>query len=314
MQKKVPLIILVACVLVSTAGCHTSEFELKEVRQLTSYPSGSALAFHEGRIYLAGDDVPFIMILNKELQIIDSVRIDSATTQRISKEVKPDFEAIASFKYKKKPALLLLGSGSKDPYRNQALLLRNNEANLIFRIDSFYSKLKDLHINDLNVEGAAAIPGGFMLSSRGNKGFRKNSLVYVPSSFFLPGDSSAIKIIRVGTNTDTSVFNGVSGLEYAAKSDKLLLTVSTENTYDSYVDGSIGKSYLWIINDITTRKRFSNLNPDRILDLEQLDPRFKGQKIESVCILNETRTTMELLFAADNDKGDSWLFKVVLRK
>ncbi len=290
------------------------DFELKEVKQLKNYPSGSAIAFFEDRLVLVGDDVPFLLVLDQSFEVTDSIPIAADKTLRIAKDIKPDFEAIASIQYNKQPALLLLGSGSKDTYRNNALVLNKTDTNIAFRLDSFYNRLKRLNIRDLNVEGAAAIPGGILLSSRGNKGFRKNYLAYVSSDFFVATDSSDIKLIKVGTNTDTSVFNGVSGLEYATQSDKLLLTVSTENTYDSYADGNIGKSYLWIINDITTRKRFSNINPDRILDLEELDARFKGHKIESVCVVSETRRQMELVLVSDNDRGDTWLFRVLLQK
>lgn len=305
---------VVSLLFICMAGCHSNNFELQEVKQLTSYPSGSAIAFFEDRIYLAGDDVPYMLVLDQSFNVVDSIRITADTSQRIEKDTKPDYEAIASIRYNRKPALLLLGSGSKDPYRNNALIVDGKDSAIRFKLDSFYAKLRQQHLKDLNVEGAAAIPGGLLLSSRGNKGFRKNYLVFASSSFYQSKDSSPVRLIKVGTNPDTSVFNGVSGLEYARKSDKLLLTVSTENTYDSYADGSIGKSYLWIINDITTRRRFSNINPDTILDLGQLDARFKGHKIESVCIIDESRTHLLLVFAADNDKGDTWLFKVRLRK
>ena len=98
------------------------------------------------------------------------------------------------------------------------------------------------------------------------------------------------------------------------KSDMLVLTVSTEDTRNSLDDGAIGKSYLWIINSISSKKRWKAINPDRIIDLDETDPRFKGHKIESVCILKDTRKELHLLLAADNDNGSSSLFKLVVSK
>jgi hypothetical protein len=93
------------------------------------------------------------------------------------------------------------------------------------------------------------------------------------------------------------------------------MSVSTENTVNSYDDGTIGKSYLWIINDISSgKKRYLALNPDRIIDLEEIDERFKGHKIESVCIISENRKQMELVLSADDDKGKTTLFKLLLDK
>jgi hypothetical protein len=56
----------------------------------------------------------------------------------------------------------------------------------------------------------------------------------------------------------------------------------------------------------------SALNPNHVIDLEAIDDRFKGQKVESVCILSENRSEKELLLAADNDQGGSVLFKLIL--
>ena len=117
-----------------------------------------------------------------------------------------------------------------------------------------------------------------------------------------------------GSATDTFLFNGVSGLAYAKQTDKLILTVSTEDTRNSLDDGAIGKSYLWVVNSISTKKNWKAINPNRIIDLEEIDPRFKGQKIESVCIIKETKNFMYLVLAADNDNGSSTLFTMVVEK
>ena len=61
-------------------------------------------------------------------------------------------------------------------------------------------------------------------------------------------------------------------------------------------------------------KDLPHINPDRIIDLEKEDPRFKGHKIESVCILKETRRDLELVLAADDDKGQTLLFRMVVKK
>ena len=65
-------------------------------------------------------------------------------------------------------------------------------------------------------------------------------------------DSSfQISIIPFEVQKDTASFKGISGLCYAKESDQLIMTVSTEDTRNSYDDGAIGKSYLWIINNIS---------------------------------------------------------------
>ena len=121
-------------------------------------------------------------------------------------------------------------------------------------------------------------------------------------------------MIKVGITADTNVFNGVSGIAYAHNSDGLVLSISTEDTRNALDDGAIGKSYLWIIKNFSSKRNWKAINPDQVIDLDSLDPKFKGQKIESVCITKETRNFLHLVLAADNDNGSSTLFKLIAEK
>ena len=300
-----------ACVVFASA-CKQPTASLEKMVLLPNYPSGSGLAFVKNELYLMGDDASSLLKLDKDFNITDSVLIFENAGSRMDKASKPDLESMTVIGYKKIPGILMVGSGSADSARNVAWLYGPDGKEKI-DLTRFYNRLKAEGLKDLNIEGLAKYPGGFILTSRGNKSFRKNFLVFTSKDFLTNQDSADIRIAGVGFNTDTSVFNGLSGADYAPNSDKLLLTISTENTYDSYNDGSIGKSYLWIINDIS-RKKFTHVNPDRIIDLEALDAKFKGHKIESVCIVRETRKELELVLAADDDRGDTRLFAVIIKK
>jgi hypothetical protein len=78
-------------------------------------------------------------------------------------------------------------------------------------------------------------------------------------------------------------------------------------------DGAIGKSYLWIIDNISKRKNDAAINPDRIIDLEEINPVFNGQKIESVCLVRDTKKSVTLVLAADNDNGTSTIFTLTIQ-
>ena len=92
------------------------------------------------------------------------------------------------------------------------------------------------------------------------------------------------------------------------------MTVSTEDTRNSYEDGTIGKSYLWIINNISNKLDSKTLSPDKIIDLEKTDPHFKNQKIESATVISETNRLIKLVLVADNDDGSSTIFKMSITK
>lgn len=295
-------------------GC-TPDFSFNTTKILNDYPSGSGLAFLRNRIYLIGDDVSYLLITDTAFNVNDNIKLFESQEKKISKELKQDLEGATVVFINRSPKILLVGSGSLSPYRNTGWLIDpTTKQKIQIDLKPFYNRLKSGGIDAINIEGITAISAGMVLANRGNKSFAANYLIFTANEFWNNQDSSQIKICKVGTNTDTTSFTGVSGLEYSKLSDKLLLTVSTENTNNAIQDGTIGKSYLWIINNISVKKNMIAINPNTIIDLEALDERFKGHKIESVCIISENKKQMQLVLVADDDKGTSDLFKITLKK
>ena len=293
--------------------CNTkSNTQLKNIKRLPFYPSASGAEYFNNHVYIIGDDAKYILILDSSLTIKDSIALYSFPEKKIPKAIKPDIESIAITADNK---LLLLGSGSIVPYRNTGWLIDPiSKQKDSLQLDSFYNRLKANGIDEINIEGLCHIPGYMAITNRGNKSYRKNMLIITKKDFWTNQANAPISLILLGTNTDSTVFNGVSGLAYSAKTDKLLITVSTEDTRNNIDDGTIGKSYLWIVDNISAKKKWKAINPNTIIDLEEIDPRFKGQKIESVCILQEDENSFTLLLAADNDNGSSTLFTLSISK
>ncbi|HMU46346.1 MAG TPA: hypothetical protein PKC72_08265 [Chitinophagaceae bacterium] len=303
---------LLAIILIFTSCGSGNGNVLKEVKKIDHYPSASGIEYFNNKHYVIGDDANYILILDSNMKVKDSIVLFASLEKRLPKSVKPDLESMTMLPDSN---LLLLGSGSLAPFRNRAWIvdLASERVDSI-RLDTFYSRLSINGLKELNIEGLCRIPGYFLISNRGNKSFRKNHLILVDKSFWKEQSTTPVTLIRVGNNADSSLFSGISGLTYSEKSDKLLLTVSTENTMNNIDDGEIGKSYLWIIDDISSKKKWAAINPNRIIDLEKIDTRFKGQKIESVCITEETKHFLHLVLAADNDDGSSTLFKIIVEK
>ena len=304
---------VISVLLVVMGSCRDSS-RIERIRELKEYSSGSGMAFFNNRIYLIGDDMGYLLVTDTSFRMIDSIRLYHETG-RIPKNIKPDLEAASIIRAKKAPFLLLLGSGSVFPYRSKGWFLDiKTREKMLINLDTFYKRLRANGINDVNIEGLTSIPGGVLLANRGNKSNPKNYLIFTASDFWKNQEATSIKVMKLGANTDTTSFSGASGLDYSHKSDRLFLTVSTENTYSSFADGTIGKSYLWIIDNLSSKRRLAAINPNRVIDLESLDERFKGHKIESVCILSESRTAYRLAMVADDDKGTSVLFTIKLNK
>jgi hypothetical protein len=303
----IPLLLLSSC-----SG--NTQF-LTEVKDLPSYSSASGIEFSNGNYYIMGDDATHLLVLDSNLAVTDSIAIFNSTEKRIPKSSKPDLEALVMIYKERKPQLLMMGSGSLEPFRNMAVIFDPaTKLHEEIRMDTFFHRLKYYGLQELNIEGACSIPGNIVLSNRGHKGSPKNHLVFTSPDFLVRQAIAPVTIIKVGASQDSSQFQGVSGLAYARRCDKLLLTVSTEDTRNVHEDGAIGKSYLWVIDNISSKKRWNSINPTRIIDLEKADRRFKGHKIESVCVVKETKNFLQLALVADDDDGSSMLFKLDISK
>ena len=302
--------LLSCCLFLSLAGCHHRSL-LDSLVKLEHFPSASTIEFHEGKYYLAGDDARDLLILDSNFKPIDSIGILGFPGKRLPKETKADIEASAWFSA---DSLLLFGSGSLIPGRSRAFLFRPTLRRVdTLELDTLYRRLKDYGLTSLNLEGAAKLPGQLLLSNRGNRSHPVNYLVLLPETAPWRQANTQFSVIRMGYS-DSLQFQGVSGMAYSSRSDKLLLTVSTEDTRNNYDDGKIGRSYLWVVDNFSAKKNWKAINPNRVIDLEESDARFRGQKIESVCITAETAGSIRLTLSADNDDGASTLFTLLLEK
>ncbi len=270
------------------------------------YASGSALAYQQGKIYLMGDDMNYMIILDNSLQVIDSILLEDSVKYKIAKDIKPDLEAAT---FISPGSLLLLGSGSKKPRNTVFVVNVDSKEKIAFSLDTFYQRLEKEGITEINVEGATAIDDKILLSNRGNNAHPKNHLIITAADFYKEQQNAEVKVVEI--ENPAVGFSGVSGLEYSSQFDRLLLSVSTEDTYSTHEDGAIGKSYLWIIDNVSSKLK-GKIKAEKIIDLTTLDKRFSGQKIESVCIVSESKNEMEIILVADNDNGSSTVFKLKL--
>lgn len=285
-----------------------------EIKKL-DYPSASAIEYYDGKLYIMGDDAPNLIVLDTNLTIIDSVPLILYSGKRVPKDIKPDLEASALYLANNEPTIFLFGSGSVDPYRNTGWKynLQSNIKEHLY-LQPLYSKIKAAGIEQINIEGACYVSGKLILVNRGDKGYPYNQLVSIDEAFLKNDSNYQTTVIPFEVQKDTASFKGISGLCYSKINDQLIMTVSTENTRNSYEDGAIGKSYLWIINSISKKLNHKTIKPDRVIDLEHIDSRFKGQKIESATVIEETNKLIFLVLVADNDDGTSTVFKMSIKR
>ncbi|MEI3800825.1 MULTISPECIES: DUF6929 family protein [unclassified Chitinophaga] len=280
---------------------------------LPDFPSASAVEFHDGRLYLIGDDATCIQVLDKDYCVIKSIPISGITDKRIAKAEKADYEASALITLHGKTYLLASGSLATEKRRQLMLLpLPDGDSASIQFIPyppAFATQLLNSGINELNIEGAAVVNNTLLLSNRGNNTWPQNQLILTKPGFWEQA-VPPVSVVPFTLLTPTPVFAGVSELCYVPEKDLLLCTLSSEATANAYDDGDIGDSYIGWISNISRKLSQTTLTPDGMLNLTTADPAFKGEKIEGICLESIRENVLTLHLVSDNDAGASRLFKV----
>src|SRR6185503_4921227 len=198
--------------LFSIISCQNKETITPVIIKKLDYPSASAVEYHDGKLYIMGDDAPNMIVLDTNLNIVDSISIVLHSGNRIPKDIKPDLEASAIYSINNEPVLFLFGSGSLEPYRNAGWkynLKSSTKENLY--LQPLYSKIKTAGVEQINIEGAAFVGEKLILVNRGNKGYAQNQLIITNDKFWQDDSSLQVAIVPFEIQKDSASFKGISG-------------------------------------------------------------------------------------------------------
>lgn len=281
---------------------------------LPDFPSGSALAFTEGRLYLVGDDARELRILDVQYRTTGTVPLFSHPQYRIPKPEKADLESATVMKHKQALYLATFGSASLDTRRQIVLVplpFRSTDHPVIYTryADDFLEMLSQ-HLHQINIEGTTITAGRLVLANRGHTDNPHNTLVIARPDCWNPVGNDALHFQQIKLPETSQGFRGVSDLCYIPGRDLLLLTFTTEATSSTYDDGIIGDSYLAVIRGYSKKMQDTSVTPDEMINLPAVSPVFAGQKIEGICLEKARPDSLTLHLVADNDAGNSHLFAI----
>ncbi len=313
LMKKFSIYVLLAGTIISINSCKQNinpQFQLLGYHEL-SFPSASAIEYYNNQLFIFGDDASYILVLNTNYQVKDTIRINADTSYRISKAIKPDIESAAISMQGTKPVLHAFGSMST-PNRNEMFSFPLTSMRT-FKKTAISFQESNLNIKELNIEGATFVHDDLLLINRANKNNPVNQLIRLKSHHI--ADSLVISnllFIKSLQLPENEGLAGVSGLYYVAEKDLLLFTASEEDTPNAIEDGIIGESYLGWILDFSQKKEIT-IKADQLIKLSSADKIFNKQKIESVCVQWSRHNSMMLHLVSDNDDGRSKIFKGLFR-
>jgi hypothetical protein len=292
--------------LISQCNSADGPLRLLSYKSLPDFPSASAIEYAQGKIFLFGDDAPYLLVLNPDYTIADTVRYLEDSVYRLPKSAKPDIEAAALLSQNNQSYLCGVGSFSTDA-RRQVFLFPLSDLHSFQKGNAagLYAILQSLP--EVNIEGMASMPSGLVLANRANKTHTMNQLLLLNA---LPSAMDSGPARRINFDLQLKTVAGVSGLFYLAQKDLLLFTASEEDTPSATQDGAIGNSYIGYIKSFSKQTDRKTVVPDAIVNLSGIHSRFRKQKIESLCVEQWKDNELVVDLAADNDNGQSGLFKI----
>ena len=267
------------------------------------FPAASGIEYHEGEIFVFGDNATHLLILDTGYKTVNRIRFWNSDLKMIPKNEKPDLESAHIFYRNSRP--ILSGVGSHSTENRWKVFEYELGGNKLVETAYFNKGEPFPGIKELNIEGSTVVGNVRLFCNRANLSNPKNHLL-----FWNGGDSLAIKEMKL---PKTSSVAGLSGLDYVQQKDLLFFTASEEATTNAYEDGAIGDSYLGWINNFSKKAKKNTLRPDVLICLRRYDKKFAGQKIESVCVESVSGNRYILHLAADNDTEKSVLFTVALQ-
>lgn len=302
--------VYVYLILFSMIACQQPSMNFKMVQQTEQEGilSASGIVKHHDSFYVVSDDAPFLYQLDQNFAITATQPIhnysDSTGIQRIPKIVKPDFEAMEKVSATE---VIIFGSGSKSPERDQLLLLNLEDTTQVkkYTLTPFYTALKAekrMQGSELNLEAVAYANDDLYLLNR-----KKNLLFKVNYSQFIKYLETGTALPEITTLAFTlpaiqGIEAGFSGATIFLEENLLLLTASVENTDNAYDDGEILGSFVGKVGLADLHKE----NAVQWLQIATPSP----LKIESVTIDEVmNKNELKLVLTTDSDGGASVFIK-----
>ena len=291
--------------------------ELLTSLYLPDFPSGSAINYREGKLYLVGDDANTILILDQDYHVVDSKQIFDYPEKRMPKPMKADLESSTLVHLDGRDYLMTVGSGATRQ-RERMLMIPFSASTLdvahmrVIDIEDFIHQLKRKGIPEINLEGMTVIGSSLAFSNRSNRQNSINHVIFTGMNFWIQHQPPALNISTIQIPASTDSYPGISDLCYVSQTDTLLVAFSTELTDNAYDDGAIGDSYLGWIHQISQKLQNPTLPIDQLHNLRDADPDFKNQKIEGLCVESIHNEFLLLHMISDDDQGHSKLFNVKL--
>lgn len=286
---------------------HTTESQLNPL-----LPSGSGMAIVKERIFVVGDDTPFLFELDSNFSIVNKWEIapyDTLIHNRLPKNIKPDYEAMEALG---DSALLIFASGSSAMVRDRVVLVQFIDHTPVFKNASatpFFTYLKkhpSMMGAELNLEAVTLLGENVFLFNRGRNLIFQCNLDTLLLHFFQNQPIPKVEVFSFKLPEIKGIPSGFSGATRSSDESCIWFTASVEASKNAYDDGRVLGSFIGVIL----------LENGQLQETIYAIQQFPGavQKLESIVLKKQVGNgSFQIYLVADNDDGTSIFTKAQLK-
>ncbi len=316
-----PIIYLILITILFT-GCKSQKEKAFSISSPTllhfkDIPSASGITSYDNKIFIVGDDCPYLFTLDSSLSITNKIKIsaiDSTINGRTPKSIKADFESTELFTLNDTVKLLILSSGSSITTRDTAHIVSILPKGEIIskNIRPLFDKIKisaKMPISDeINIEAVTFSNNNAYIFHRGN--INGNIIVEINKDKFLnyiKNDVAVPEFIIYNFKLPNynNVTSGFSGACTTPDGTGIIFTASMEATDNEVNDGEIIGSFVGLINLSEIKKG------NYTATLLQNDAGvLLAHKLEGITVITDRNSNkLKVITVCDNDNGTSEIIK-----
>ncbi|KYQ79004.1 DUF6929 family protein [Acinetobacter lactucae] len=270
-------------------------------------------------VYFVGDNLPYLLKINRTQNMADTTVFEKIPLfdpseqiplSALSKEQKPDFEALTCISWDGQSQLLVMGSGSTEN-RKRALLYNpvNDQVKTFLEAVDYDFLQYQVELTggaDLNIEAICSDHRYLYIFQRGNINLHHGVLVFDLIKI-QAGKSLAnalIHSLKLSLAELEGSASGISDACFLADKNLIIATATVEQTLNTYDDGAVLGSFILVFS------------PDGKALATHLIQDAKGQtlpiKVEGITWFESRSDGEVFLLVTDSDGGDSEILKILL--
>ncbi|WP_032863179.1 DUF6929 family protein [Acinetobacter sp. NIPH 2100] len=270
-------------------------------------------------IYFVGDDVRYLLKTNRNNSLFSATVFEKVPLSEssepipliaLSKEKKPDFEALTCLIFNEQPQLLIMGSGSTEN-RKQALLYNpsNNQISIFLDAVDYHFLENSIELTggaDLNIEAVCSDHRHLYIFQRGNINRHHGVLVFDLAKMQQGKslENALINSLSLNLPEIEGAASGISDAYFFVDKNLIVATAAVEQTLNTYDDGEVLGSFILLFSP-DGQALSSHL-------IQDAEGKTRPLKVEGITWLESRSDGEVFLLVTDSDGGDSEVLKVLL--